>query len=169
MSIAQHHYGSEPAPRAKSSLSLSDRFAKFGFLASVAFLVFVLGSLSSDHNWPASQWVRDASSAAHALIAQGQMNGRECPPFLWFPESTSGRGLVRRNTELMQPGYTLYTSADAAQAILLDDEGHVAHRWVAPFSKVWPAAAQINGWLDDRSIYIRAGACLSQRGSAGAV
>ena len=154
MSIAQH-YRAEPAPPAETKLSFGDRFAKLGFMASVVFLVFVLGSLSSDQDWAASQWVRDASCAAQALIAQGQMNGQECPPFLWFPETTSARGLVSSDAEKMQPGYTLYTAADSAQAILLDEQGHVAHRWEAPFSQVWPAAQQVHGWLEDRSIYIR--------------
>ena len=153
MSFAQ--FRNEPASRAEPSISIGDRIGKFGFMASVVFLTFVLGSLSADRNWPASQWVRDASTAAHALVAQAQMNGDECPPFLWFPETTSARGLVQRDAELMQPGYTLYTSADAAQAILLDESGEVAHRWEAPFSTVWPNANQISGWLTDRSIYIR--------------
>lgn len=148
-------YASEPRHHAEPSASWGERFGRAGFIVCVGFLVFVIGSLSADQNWLASQWVRDASSAAQALIAQTRMNSESCPPFLWFPATTDQRGLTQSDESRMQPGYTLYTAADSAQAILLDEQGHVAHRWEAPFSQVWPQGKQVSGWLEDRSIYIR--------------
>ena len=135
--------------------SWGDRLSYVGFLAGLSFLLFVLGSLAADQNWIVAQHVRDASQAAQALLAQNELNGQRYPKYLWFPTENQARGLTQRDAEKMQPGYTLYTSGDAAQATLLDESGNIVHRWDAPFSSIWPAAGQLQGWTSDHAVFIR--------------
>jgi hypothetical protein len=135
--------------------SWGDRFCYLGFLAGLSLLLFVLGALAADKNWRAAQYVRNAALAAEALFAQAELTSEAYPKYLWFPTSRDQRGVTRRKADRMQPGYTLYTAGDAAQAILVDDQGQIAYRWQAPFSSVWPDAKHVKGFASDRSIYIR--------------
>jgi hypothetical protein len=133
----------------------TDRLLYIGFLMGLSVLLFVLGSLAAYQNWPPAQYVRNGALAAQALFGQYQLTADPFPKYLWFPSSHEGRGVTRRVAERMQPGLTLYTSGDAAQAMLLDDLGNVIHHWKAPFSSIWPDARHVTGFTSDRAIYIR--------------
>jgi hypothetical protein len=135
----------------------ADRVLYAGFLAGLSLLLFVLGALAAFQNWQVAHCVRDAALAAEALFAQAELTTDPFPQYLWYPAQDEGRGVTRRDAQRMQPGYTLYTSGDAAQAILVDDRGTELHRWQAPFSRVWPRATQVTGFCADRSIIIREG------------
>ncbi len=141
--------------RPETSPSWGDRVAKTGFVLSIAFLAFVIGSLGAHWNWPVANWLRDATAAGEALSTQTNTNLESHPSYLWFPSPTDKKGLVRRDQERSQPGLTLYTAADAAHAMLLDESGKLVYRWYAPFSKVWPQPTHVNGWTSDHTIYIR--------------
>jgi hypothetical protein len=133
----------------------TDRLLYIGFLAGLSVLLFVLGSLAAYRNWQVAHYVRNAALAAEALFSQAQLASDPFPKYLWYPAQRQDRGVRRRDVERMQPGYTLYTSGDKAQAILIDSQGTVLHRWQAPFSSVWPAAEHVRGFFSDRSIFIR--------------
>jgi hypothetical protein len=53
-------------------------------------------------------------------------------------------------------GYTLYTCAKGVplgtQAMLIDMEGNQVHRWMVPFSQVWPKAHHVRGRIDDSRV-----------------
>ncbi len=133
----------------------ADRMSYLGFLAGLSFLLFVLGALAAYRDWPAARYVRHASLAAQALVAQGELSADRYPKYLWFPAVHSERGLTRRDAARSQPGYTLYSSGHKAQVTLLDETGNVVHCWEAPFSRVWPDARHVRGWVPDRSVAIR--------------
>lgn len=133
----------------------TDRLSWIAFVAAASFLVFVLGAVAAEQRWPLARVVCDASRAAQALLAQREVNEQTYPEYLWFPSVHAARGLARCELQSMYPGYTLYCSADAAQATLLDSQGTVLHRWNAPFSTVWPSPRQVQGWTSDRAIFIR--------------
>jgi hypothetical protein len=67
--------------------------------------------------------------------------------FLAFPylagsaRSPATSGVVFRNREKTADGLNLYCSGHAAEAVLMDMDGKVLHRWARPMSDVWPAHA----------------------------
>jgi hypothetical protein len=132
-----------------------DTLALIGFCCGLVFLVFVVGVITAHRNWLPSRWIRNASEAAGALVAQRALVNQEFPDYLWFPARSSECGLITRDAARSYPGWTMYAAADEGSAILLDDEGRELHRWSAPFSRVWPQAQQLQGWAPDRCIYIR--------------
>lgn len=61
-------------------------------------------------------------------------------PYLAGSSPASGRGLgvLTLNRERVQPGVNLYVSGHAPEAILMDMEGRVLHRWHCPFERALP-------------------------------
>jgi hypothetical protein len=46
-----------------------------------------------------------------------------------------------RDAAAVAPGLNLYTSGHAAEAVLMDSEGQVLHRWRQPLRRLWPDLA----------------------------
>lgn len=47
-------------------------------------------------------------------------------------------GVTHYDQEIAQPGLNLYVSGHAAEAVLMEMDGTVVHRWTKPFAEVWP-------------------------------
>ena len=53
--------------------------------------------------------------------------------------ATEFRNVVVHDRTRAQSGLNFYTSGHAAEAILMDMDGNVLHRWGYPFKEVWPS------------------------------
>ncbi len=53
-------------------------------------------------------------------------------------EAPAESGVLRHSPDRVRPGLNLYTSGHRAQAILMDMEGNVLHRWQHDFAAIWP-------------------------------
>jgi len=75
----------------------------------------------------------DLQGEIDRLRALGYLSGSDLAP------DTTG---VRINVpDVAQPGLNLYTSGHAPEAVLMDMDGAVLHRWEYPFEEVWPPAS----------------------------
>jgi hypothetical protein len=50
-------------------------------------------------------------------------------------------------------GYTLITTSDAPEALLIDMQGTVVHRWRMPYREPWPRAAHVRAPLPEEQIH----------------
>ena len=50
--------------------------------------------------------------------------------------------VTRRDEARMQPGVNLYSSGHGPEAVLIDSEGRILHRWKKSLSEVWPELAR---------------------------
>jgi hypothetical protein len=64
------------------------------------------------------------------LEALGYASGVTSPP--------ARTGVTRYDADAAWPGLNLYSSAHRPEAILMDMDGTVVHRWHLPFEAVWP-------------------------------
>ncbi len=53
-------------------------------------------------------------------------------------DGESGRGVVRHDPERAWPGVNLYNSGHGPEALLIDMEGRLLHRWRHPFERAFP-------------------------------
>ncbi len=124
------------------------------FYVSSIFLVFTIGAVSRELDWPVAHWMRDAFMAARALTGQQLIEEAEYQPLLWSPAKFDAKGLAQFDENAVEDGYTLYTAADSHRAILLNRTGEKAFEWDAQYSKVFPDS-NILKWISDRSILLR--------------
>ena len=83
--------------------------------------------------------------------------------YLGSEEEAAGRpvGLLVHDRERSWPGLNLYTSGHAAEAVLMDMEARVLHRWSGDFHRTFPAAppdpeAESRGRHHWRRVYLLA-------------
>jgi hypothetical protein len=57
-----------------------------------------------------------------------------------YEPASEKSGLILYRNSLVQPGYNLYVSGHAPEAILMDMDGEVVHRWTYPFEEACPGA-----------------------------
>jgi len=89
------------------------------------------------HGVPPGRWekVRDlhgkvSSAEREELLAIGYVAGTQ--------EAPSRRGVTVYNEELAYNGLNLYVSGHGPEAILMDMEGNVLHRWRLDVKQAWP-------------------------------
>jgi hypothetical protein len=124
------------------------------FLAAIAFLAFVAGGwLVAARIFPGTV-IRQSYSAAAALWAKdtGYVD-RYSQTDHWRPARTVARGVTAYVPSAAYPGYTLYTSGDAARAVLVSMSGRIVHQWQLPFSKVWNRSAAVRKPRSDALIF----------------
>jgi hypothetical protein len=86
---------------------------------------------------PSHQFLDQAFSAASAWNERG----RSSLPLLAAEEEETRQGVTVDKPEQTCDGYTLYTTTQAARAILVDMHGREVHRWALPFRQAWPHGA----------------------------
>jgi hypothetical protein len=103
---------------------------------------------------PAQEADRDAAEALRSLESLG---------YLGSEEEADGRpvGLLLHDRERAWPGLNLYTSGHAAEAVLMDMEARLLHRWSGDFHRSFPAAppdpeAESRGRHHWRRVYLLA-------------
>lgn len=122
--------------RTKSDHSgTAEGLRRFLFVASVAFLCFVLGTAVMHFKWyPSRPLVRIYDYAAwNAWLA---VTSRPKPFRLWEPARYSETGVTKLVEEKVEPGLTLFTSGHAQKAFLMTPEGEIAHEWHLPYREI---------------------------------
>ena len=51
---------------------------------------------------------------------------------------TTPAGVTVHDPDRVSPGYNLYLSGHAPEAVLMDMDGSIRHRWSRPFHEIWP-------------------------------
>ncbi len=115
----------------------SDRIGMLLFSLGIVLLAFMAGIfVALTERWPYRHF-HDAWNAARALSAQSAATDLYTQTHLWRETRRSERGVTIRRPELMQKGYTLYTSGDGSYANLIDADGNILHRWSLPYENIW--------------------------------
>src|SRR5690606_7356526 len=133
----------------------SDRWLFAAFLAALALLVFLAGSLLTAAGLPPGPQVERAWQAGRAWYAKLFHYDNVYFSDLWHPARTERRGVTVNVPELVSPGVTLYTSGHEASAFLVSMDGEVLHRWHRPFSQVWNETAAVKEPQPDSHVYMR--------------
>lgn len=133
----------------------SDRWLFAAFLAALALLVFLAGSLLTAAGLPPGPQVERAWQAGRAWYAKLFHYDNVYFSDLWHAARTERRGVTVNVPELVSPGVTLYTSGHEASAFLVSMDGEVLHRWHRPFSQVWNETAAVKEPQPDSHVYMR--------------
>ena len=97
--------------------------------------------VSPEDAWPSGRWhfrtpeagaAGDSEELARALSLPYTGTGREAS------EGGEASGVLRHDPELAFQGVNLYTSGHAPEAMLLDMDGNLLHRWRLPFEEAFP-------------------------------
>jgi hypothetical protein len=120
-------------------------------IAGVALLFYVLGAGAMFYQLPPSGWLANAFAGAR-VWTERQAPARPVAPEKRTPEGKpSGRSPIDR-PERTCDGFTLYTCISLqnvnSEALLINMQRELVHRWAIPFSRIWPNPA----YLDMRPI-----------------
>ncbi|MBN2162263.1 MAG: hypothetical protein JXR25_04115 [Pontiellaceae bacterium] len=115
-----------------------NRFLVTLTLASAVFLAFFGGILVGEYNarpfygmlgWAfrLADTVCDRPLGKELLVSSG----------LWHSARSDREGVVCKTPKKMYGEYSLLTSANAQEALLMDADGKTVHKWSLPFRAVW--------------------------------
>lgn len=113
------------------------------FALALTFIGVVLGAFLVLSDAPPTGTLRNAYLAGQSLAESVRADDDIYQTDLWRPTRRTARGVSRHDPGRAFPGYTLYTSGHAQQALLVDMEGRVRHRWRLPFDRIWDESAKI--------------------------
>jgi hypothetical protein len=106
-------------------------------LLGAAIVCFVAGAAVMHFGLFSSDFLRKAFSGGETWLAQP---GTPSEP----PDGGASQAWVVVNKpEAIYQGLTLYTNTHAAEARLIDLDGHTVHQWKMPSARPWPKAAQV--------------------------
>lgn len=126
------------------------------FFCALVFVAFVAGALAVVTETPPAGLIRDAHRAATALYERSFRYRDAYSTDLWSKAASDARGVTVAATPQASPGLTLFTSGDAAKAVLIDLEGNVVHEWHRPYSSIWePETSQVRDPVPDDHIFFR--------------
>ncbi len=125
------------------------------FVCCLMFLTFVAGVLAMVTETPPAGFVRDAYRAATALYARKYDYGNRFTTDLWNKARDDRRGVTVVDEARASPGLTLFTSGDAAKAVLIDLHGNVVHQWQRPYSTVWDRTSAVRHPVPDDHVFFR--------------
>lgn len=125
------------------------------FVLALAFLIFVLGAMVTVADLFPSRHVRNAYTAGTALYDKYTRQSDPLASDLWARARTDRRGVTVHDPTRAHDGYTLYTSGDAARAVMIAMDGRVVHEWRRPFSDVWDDTAAVRSPVPDSQTYFR--------------
>ena len=135
--------------------SPGDRLLFAAFVAAVALLLFIGGSLATTAGiWPGPQIAR-AYAGGLALYRKVTQYDDVYRSDLWHPAKSAAKGVVDYDPVRADSGVTLYTTGDKAAAYLIDMHGRVLHSWQKPYSQVWRPDAEVKHPLADSHVYFR--------------
>jgi hypothetical protein len=111
-----------------------DRLAAPASIAALAVLCFILGAAALHFDLPPAGFLGRAFIGGQAWVEQQRGT----------PEAPTGH-LGAATVDVLKrgevyDGYTLVTTSQGPEAVLLDLDGRVAHRWKMPFRRAWPTA-----------------------------
>jgi hypothetical protein len=124
-------------------------------ILGIACLAYIFGMVMAIKQTPPFHSVRDALLAICSLTAQQHILADEWPKYAWYPAADAKGGVLHADSKKIQGDYTLFTSADACTATLIDNAGMEVHRWEAPFWKVFSQSQSVPTWVTERFIVMR--------------
>lgn len=126
---------------ADRSTSLVDWTLRGLSLSGALLLAFLAGSYTTEfETFPYPQLLEQPFEALRAYRKKEQLterNPKKSAQWQRLPEDWE-TGVVRRRPDAMESGYTLFTSAHASAAFLIDEKGAVVHEWSKPFRRAYP-------------------------------
>ncbi|MDN5937594.1 MAG: arylsulfotransferase family protein [Salinisphaera sp.] len=135
--------------------SKTEKIGSFVFVLAVLFLVFVAGAVLTLAKLPPTQFIGDAYEAALALFQQKTAYRDPVQTNFWNPARSKQRGVTILDAQRVQPGYTLYTSADCGCARLINARGDLIYEWDKPYSTVWHKGAAVKDPVRDEQVFMR--------------
>jgi hypothetical protein len=120
----------------------TDIFFRGLSIAGSVVLVILLGMCWGMTNIPPADFVRRGVLGIMRMGAE-EAGSPEDPNVLEWPEKRVGwqAGVSVHDPEATHGAYTLYTHVREEEALLIDMDGNIRHRWHLPLSKVWDEAA----------------------------
>lgn len=122
------------------------------FLLGLAFLSFVAGAACVHFQLEPGRRLKHAFKAAEALYEKERIirEAAQTPINETLPPGNMTLSVPERS----YGGLTLLTGKSTSAAILIDEQGHTVHRWLLPFSRIWPDPPHISRPLPDSYIYL---------------
>ena len=124
-------------------------------LLALIFLSFVIGAGVYAFKLPPYGELRTAFLGADALFER-YLDADASRSFFWAPARRPEKGTTLHDSARAYQGFTLYLSTHDLEAVLVDMDGRVAHRWALDFSNAWPDPSHIAEPLPDDKIFWRA-------------
>ena len=124
------------------------------FFLAMGFLAFAAGAFVILSETFPYQPLRDAYRAAGAYIDKQRQSSDPLATDQWREARTEARGVTVHDANRASPGYTLYTSGDAAYARLITLDGRTVHEWHKPYSTVWNEQSAIKSPQPDALIFM---------------
>jgi hypothetical protein len=134
---------------------LSRAIPTIAFFSALLFLTFVGGVLATVAGVYPTAYVRDAYRAGVALYQKRTRTHERFSTDLWSKARGDERGVVVHDPQRSEPGLTLYTSAHAPKALLMDQAGNVVHEWSQLYSEIWDETAGPRNPVPDNQTYFR--------------
>lgn len=138
----------------KASGAKRDWWGPLVSVFGIAVLSFVAGGVLMLTDREPAASVKRSFQAGQALVDKMTAYRDPLGTDLWRDARTDRRGVVAYDEGRAQGGFTLYSSGDRQEAVLIDMRGRVLHRWSMPFSKLWDRTAAVKKPLGDDYIYI---------------
>lgn len=141
--------------RGKERASGVDRILFAAFIAAIAALLFIGGSLATAVGVTPGPQIARAYEGGKAYYAKLFHHSDVYASDLWYPARSDKRGVSVNDAVRVSPGVTLYTSGHEAAAYLIAMDGEVLHKWQRPFSQVWNESAAVKRPQPDSHVYMR--------------
>ncbi len=127
-----------------------------GFLLSLALLCFVAGSAAAEFHWQVYEsFLSSPFAGMRAWMQRWSMSSAISEPILWPESDFDDRGVVTHHAQAAFDGLTLYASAHANGANLIDMDGNIVHQWSRSFRDVWKNADHTASLVPEEFIYWR--------------
>ena len=139
-----------------SILDFIKRNGEAGFaLISLALLSFIVGAAFDFFKIFPAPSLQHGFLAAEAIRERFLEGEPEFQSNIWHTTPHAGRGVTKLDEDRAYPGLTLYTSADAQRAYLIDLQGNVVHEWHKTFREVWPDPPHVPSVVPPQNITYR--------------
>jgi hypothetical protein len=125
------------------------------FVGGCCFLCFVAGAGLATFRLFPYRTIRMAHLGGKALVGMLPGRDRNRWTLAWHKDMSPGRGTVYHDPSRACNGYTLYTSAHAEEAWLIDMDGTVVHSWHLPYASIYEPSPQIPRRPSPRYTYWR--------------
>lgn len=139
----------------KRQVSGVDRILFAAFIAAIAALLFIGGSLATAVGITPGPQIARAYEGGKAYYEKLFRHSDVYASDLWHIARSDKRGVSVNDADRVSSGVTLYTSGHDAAAYLIAMDGEVLHKWQRPFSQVWNESAAVKHPQPDSHVYMR--------------
>ena len=132
-----------------------DSLARLFFYLSIIFLSFLVGSLITEFRVFPYAHVKQVYDGGRALARKLLAYDTPLTTNYWRQARRPEMGVIQHDPAAAYEGLTLYTSAHAQKAFLVDMAGDVVHEWTLDFHEIWPEPPHVAWPVDGEFIYVR--------------